>query len=422
MKTHNLYRFGTKSIFPSFTNAIFPLQRIVLSEKFTYSRNLEVIYWTESIKICIITRSGEPMRKILFLYFIFILPAAAVSETLYDLLGVSNDCSQEELKTSYRRMRGVFHPDRNKAPDAQQKFQEIQEAYEILSSPGLRAKYDSWIETDEYQNEFGNGDSQSTAKEPDDDEETAEWPNDNEETVEESDSKSSPKADQRAGNSELHLAISRQWRLGEPKDYHQKKIIQMILSILEEPTDLNAQNSWEETPLSLAIQRDLPKVIRFLLYRGANPKIPDRYGDNALHTLIIRRKRFNETDGYHQNYIISLARAMIKKSNRTNLLNAKNNNGRRPLHMAILWNLPNVAEWIISQGGAESLEEKERIFLSREAVTRDQIEVVRLLKNLKNRNVIQKSDPSKPSAKGRSFDLFDNLCQRAFAWLNTIEL
>ena len=63
----------------------------------------------------------------------------------YEILSVQKNCSDGELKKSYRRMAMKFHPDRN--PDnkeAEHKFKEVKEAYEILSDPQKRAAYDQF--------------------------------------------------------------------------------------------------------------------------------------------------------------------------------------------------------------------------------------------------------------------------------------
>ncbi|MBI3954589.1 DnaJ domain-containing protein [Candidatus Collierbacteria bacterium] len=60
----------------------------------------------------------------------------------YDILGVSRSASGPELKTAYRKKALEFHPDRNKSPEAETKFKEVNEAYEVLSNSEKRAAYD----------------------------------------------------------------------------------------------------------------------------------------------------------------------------------------------------------------------------------------------------------------------------------------
>ncbi len=63
----------------------------------------------------------------------------------YELLGLSRDASETEIKKSYRKMAMKYHPDRN--PDdkeAEEKFKEIQRAYAVLSDPQKRAAYDQY--------------------------------------------------------------------------------------------------------------------------------------------------------------------------------------------------------------------------------------------------------------------------------------
>ena len=62
----------------------------------------------------------------------------------YEVLGISKDASEQEIKKAYRSLAKKYHPDMNKSPDAEEKFKEINEAYEVLSDPGKKAKYDQF--------------------------------------------------------------------------------------------------------------------------------------------------------------------------------------------------------------------------------------------------------------------------------------
>ena len=64
----------------------------------------------------------------------------------YDLLGVGRDADADTLKRAYRRMARQYHPDINKEPGAEDRFKEIGRAYEVLSDPQTRARYDQFGE------------------------------------------------------------------------------------------------------------------------------------------------------------------------------------------------------------------------------------------------------------------------------------
>jgi DnaJ-class molecular chaperone len=59
----------------------------------------------------------------------------------YNILGVERGCSQEDIKKAYRKLAIKYHPDKNNSPDATEKFQQIQSAYEILINDKSREEY-----------------------------------------------------------------------------------------------------------------------------------------------------------------------------------------------------------------------------------------------------------------------------------------
>ncbi len=68
----------------------------------------------------------------------------ATKRDYYDILGVTKSSSSSDLKSAYRKLALKWHPDKNKEPGAEAKFKEINEAYEILSNPDKKAKYDQF--------------------------------------------------------------------------------------------------------------------------------------------------------------------------------------------------------------------------------------------------------------------------------------
>jgi molecular chaperone DnaJ len=61
----------------------------------------------------------------------------------YEVLGVQKSASKDEIKDAYRKLAMQYHPDRNKAPEAEEKFKEISEAYAVLSDDEKRQQYDT---------------------------------------------------------------------------------------------------------------------------------------------------------------------------------------------------------------------------------------------------------------------------------------
>ena len=62
----------------------------------------------------------------------------------YEILGVKKSASKDEIKGAYRKLALEYHPDRNKSPDAEEKFKELSEAYAVLSDEQKRSTYDSY--------------------------------------------------------------------------------------------------------------------------------------------------------------------------------------------------------------------------------------------------------------------------------------
>ena len=67
-----------------------------------------------------------------------------MSKSLYDTLGIPQSSTEAEIKKAYRKLARQFHPDINKEADAEEKFKEVNAAYEILSDKKKRAQYDQY--------------------------------------------------------------------------------------------------------------------------------------------------------------------------------------------------------------------------------------------------------------------------------------
>jgi len=64
----------------------------------------------------------------------------------YKILGVARGATDDEIKKAYRKMALKYHPDKNKATNAEDKFKEIAEAYDVLSDPNKREVFDKYGE------------------------------------------------------------------------------------------------------------------------------------------------------------------------------------------------------------------------------------------------------------------------------------
>lgn len=67
-----------------------------------------------------------------------------MSKDYYDILGVSKDASQSEIKSAYRKLAKQYHPDVSSEKDAESKFKEIQEAYSVVGDESKRKQYDQY--------------------------------------------------------------------------------------------------------------------------------------------------------------------------------------------------------------------------------------------------------------------------------------
>ena len=79
-----------------------------------------------------------------FILFASLLHAVAsfAADGFYAVLGVSSSATADEIKTAYRKRAFEFHPDRNPSPSAVTEMQKVNEAYDVLSNPEKRLRYD----------------------------------------------------------------------------------------------------------------------------------------------------------------------------------------------------------------------------------------------------------------------------------------
>lgn len=79
-----------------------------------------------------------------------------MAKNYYDILGVDKSASADEIKSAYRKLAKMYHPDLNKTEEAATKFKEINEAYECLSDPQKKSNYDQFGSSEGPQG-FGGG-------------------------------------------------------------------------------------------------------------------------------------------------------------------------------------------------------------------------------------------------------------------------
>src|SRR5580692_10389311 len=68
----------------------------------------------------------------------------ADGDDFYQILGVPRDASQEDIQRAYRKLARTYHPDVNHDPGAEDRFKEVSEAYDVLSDPQTRRRYDAF--------------------------------------------------------------------------------------------------------------------------------------------------------------------------------------------------------------------------------------------------------------------------------------
>lgn len=80
----------------------------------------------------------------------------------YKIMGVSKDASEQDIKTAYRRLARKYHPDISKEPQAEERFKEMGEAYEVLKDPTKRTEYDQYLQYKSFNQQSSHAHSHST--------------------------------------------------------------------------------------------------------------------------------------------------------------------------------------------------------------------------------------------------------------------
>lgn len=80
-----------------------------------------------------------------------------MAKDLYNILEIEKGANEQEIKRAYRKLARKYHPDVNKSAGAEDKFKEVQSAFDVLSDPQKRARYDQFGVTDDQAGGFGGG-------------------------------------------------------------------------------------------------------------------------------------------------------------------------------------------------------------------------------------------------------------------------
>lgn len=79
--------------------------------------------------------------QIFFVLSLLLAVVIAAGKDYYKILNVPKTASAGDIKKAYRKLSLKYHPDKNSAPDAAEKFAEISQAYDVLSDPDKREAY-----------------------------------------------------------------------------------------------------------------------------------------------------------------------------------------------------------------------------------------------------------------------------------------
>jgi curved DNA-binding protein len=75
----------------------------------------------------------------------------------YKIMGLSQNASEKDIKTAYRKLARKYHPDISKEPNAEERFKEMGEAYEVLRDPAKKAEYDNYLKNKQFHQQHQRG-------------------------------------------------------------------------------------------------------------------------------------------------------------------------------------------------------------------------------------------------------------------------